>query len=174
MSCICNCKFQFYHNHFLFGILLRWLPFPYLSIHGRLRRLRETSAIIHKSRFITHNSRFLALAPFPGVISKRTDAGLKSQSDVERNLSIEFHGPSERYSSHKNTYTYTHVLIAPFLSILQRHQRPINIRARFSNRIGRKKWKVISLRNDRSSRLRHGAAVKSLSRLALVSGNDRA
>lgn len=57
--------------------------------------------------------------------------------------------------------TDTHTPIALFLSILQRHRRPINIRARFSNRIGRKKWKVISLRTiDR----RVSATARPLSR----------
>lgn len=57
--------------------------------------------------------------------------------------------------------TDTHTPVAPFLSILQRHRRPINIRARFSNRIGRKKWKVISLRTiDR----RVSATARPLSR----------
>lgn len=57
---------------------------------------------------------------------------------------------------------HTHTLrVVPFLSILQRHRRPINIRARFSNRIGRKKWKVISLRTiDR----RVSATARPLSR----------
>lgn len=161
---------QFYHNHFLFRMFdARSFPAFINTSAITSVSLRETPAIIHKSRFITHNFG-LALASFPGVISKRTDAGLKSQSDDERNLSIEFHETeillralTPPTNPHPQTHTNTHILIAPFLSILQRHHRPINIRARFSNRIGRKKWKVISLRNDRSPRFRHGAAVKSLS-----------
>lgn len=72
--------------------LRRQIIFPYLSTYRRARRcLRGAPAIIHGPRFITHNSGSRALASFPGVISVRTDAGLKSRSGDERDLSIEFH-----------------------------------------------------------------------------------
>lgn len=81
--------------------------FPHLSIHRRLRCLRETPAIIYKSRFITHNS---GSRIFSRRYLETYRCGLKSQSDDERNLSIEFHetAPPGVHSSHKYTHTHIH------------------------------------------------------------------
>lgn len=141
-----------YRNRFLFRTAetIKILnPFAHLSMHQLSQCLRGTPTIIHGPRFITHNS-----GSRIRIFSRRYlgtyGCGIKKPERRWKDLSIEFH---ERRPlrvltppTHTHTRTHTHTPVAPFLSILQRHRRPINIRARFSNRIGRKKWKVISLR----------------------------